>query len=239
MLRHWFWLNLIMKIQSLKIEPDMKFRLPLLHLYINRMSVVVILLSAIYSTENVIAASPQPEVSVYDMTIDENIATPAVPAKNSNTIIRHMQRIGAVYSKHGLEVKPVRKGEVLKIVVPCNVLFEPNDTVLSMKASQTLNAFKDLVKLPELYKILIVVHSDNTGSDEYLDNLTHARANAIDQYFESIYRNSNLNIIPYGVGNDEPRQDNNSISARDANRRVDFYIIPEKRTIDMAKSNKL
>jgi flagellar motor protein MotB len=45
--------------------------------------------------------------------------------------------------------------------------------------------------------------------------------------------------VPYGVGFDEPRASNNSIAGRQSNRRVEFYIIPEKQTVEMAKSGKL
>lgn len=191
------------------------------------------------SAGHIYAANPKTDPDPFELTIDENLATPEVPAKASATVNRHMQRIGAVYTKHGLEVKPYRKGEVLQVIVPCQSLFQPNDTVLAPRASRVLNAFKDLVKLPDLYKILIVVHSDNTGSQQYADELTVARANAIDNYFISLFPTAQLNLIPYGVGNDEPRTDNRSIGARESNRRVDFYIIPEKRTVEMARSNKL
>jgi outer membrane protein OmpA-like peptidoglycan-associated protein len=186
---------------------------------------------------NSVAASAQ-DVAPVDMTIEENIATPVVPNKASNAIIRHMDRIGKTFTKHGLEVKMARKGEVVDVIIPCEELFNPNETELKGDAHKLLSAFNALVKLPTLYKILVVVHSDDTGDEAYSETLTEARSNAIDDYFENAF-GEGINLIPYGVGFDEPRDSNNSIAGRNANRRVEIYIIPEKQTVEMAKSGKL
>jgi outer membrane protein OmpA-like peptidoglycan-associated protein len=69
-------------------------------------------------------------------------------------------------------------------------------------------------------------------------SLTEERSNAIDDYFSETL-GDDINLVPYGVGFDEPRSSNNSIAGRQANRRVEFYIIPEKETVEMAKSGKL
>jgi outer membrane protein OmpA-like peptidoglycan-associated protein len=173
-----------------------------------------------------------------DMTIEENIANPAVPNKASNAIIRHMDRIGKTFAKHGLEVKTARKGEVIYVIVPCDELFNPNETELKADAHKLLSAFTALLKLPTLYKMLVVVHSDDAGSETYAVSLTEERSNAIDDYFSETL-GDDINLVPYGVGFDEPRSSNNSIAGRQANRRVEFYIIPEKQTVEMAKSGKL
>jgi outer membrane protein OmpA-like peptidoglycan-associated protein len=183
------------------------------------------------------SASAQDAAPV-DMTIAENLATPAVPNKASNAIIRHMDRIGKTFSKHGLEVKTARKGEVIDVIIPCDDLFNPNEAELKADAHRLLSAFNALLKLPTLYKMLVVVHSDDAGSEAYSVSLTEERSNAIDDYFSESFGDS-INLVPYGVGFDEPRASNNSIAGRQSNRRVEFYIIPEKQTVEMAKSGKL
>ena len=47
--------------------------------------------------------------------------------------------------------------------------------------------------------------------------------------------NSEANVIPYGIGFDEPLFDNHSIVNRSRNRRIEIYIIPTQQLIDMAK----
>lgn len=174
-----------------------------------------------------------------DMTIDENLASPAVPTSASSAVARHMDRIAKVFSKYNLEVKRLRQDEIVDVVVPCSMLFDPNSTTLAPRAAKLLGGFASLLKLPESYKILVVVHSDSAGSDKYSERLTEARADAIDEFFTSLATDVDPNVIPYGIGNDEPRADNHSIGGREANRRVDFYIIPERKTVDLARQNKL
>jgi outer membrane protein OmpA-like peptidoglycan-associated protein len=178
------------------------------------------------------------DVAPIDMTIEENIATPTVPSKASNAIVRHMDRIGKTFTKHGLEVKMARKGEVICVILPSDDLFAPNETELKPEATKILSAFNALLKLPTLYKLLLVVHSDDAGTENYSNILTENRSNAIDDYFNETL-GDNLNLVPYGMGFDEPRASNNSIAGRKQNRRVEVYIIPEKQTVEMAKSGKL
>lgn len=173
------------------------------------------------------------------MTLEENIATPAVPAKAKNAIVRHMERIGKTFAKQGIDVRYHRKGEVVEITIPCSQLFDANSTTLSHGAGKILRAFDALIKLPQLYKMIVVVHSDNTGSEQYSEQLTEERSEAIDDYMCDTHKGLTLNLIPYGLGDDEPRASNNSIAGRAANRRVEFYIVPEKQTIEMARSGKL
>jgi outer membrane protein OmpA-like peptidoglycan-associated protein len=149
-----------------------------------------------------------------------------------------MDRIGKTFTKHGLEVKMARKGEVICVILPTDDLFAPNDTELKPEASKLLAAFNALLKLPTLYKLLVVVHSDDAGDENYSVQLTEARSNAIDDYYSTAL-GDDLNLVPYGMGFDEPRASNNSIAGRKQNRRVEVYIIPEKQTVEMAKSGKL
>lgn len=193
----------------------------------------VIAAVAVLFSVSVFAESP------VDMTIDENIASPAVTGKAQAPVIRHMEKLGAVLSKHGFKVTPMRKGEVLRVAVPCSQLFAPNQGSLMQGAARYLSAFRDIVRLPKHYKVLVVVHTDDAGSADYLDSLSEERANAIDEYYVQSLDKDDLNIVPYGVGNDEPLLPNTSIGNRAANRRVDFYIIPGQSLIDQARSGRL
>lgn len=173
--------------------------------------------------------------SAYNLTAEQNINTPLVPQKASNTMIRHMDGLSKTLTKHNFEVKKTRKGEVLKVIIPADKLFAPNATTLLPSAVPMLNAFEALVKRPKLYKLVILAHTDDTGDEIYSDNLSEVRANAIDEFFEDMALNSEANVIPYGIGFDEPLFDNHSIVNRSRNRRIEIYIIPTQQLIDMAK----
>lgn len=203
---------------------------------LTRLSYFTILLVCVFTLAGTISSNGQ---ELDDMTLEENLANPDVPTSAHNAIVRHIERLGNTFAKKNIEVKYTRKGEVADIIIPCSDVFRANQVTLSPEAPRTLNAFMAILKLPTLYKVVIAVHGDDSGSDKYIENLTDERAAAIYDYYASKLDDVNLNVIPYGLGNDEPRAANNSIVGRAANRRIDFYIIPEKQTIAMARAGKL
>ena len=51
-------------------------------------------------------------------------------------------------------------------------------------------------------------------------------AGAIDDLLWQLADNDDTNIVIYGIGKDEPLNDNTTRRERRANRRVEFYIVP-------------
>ncbi len=172
-------------------------------------------------------------------TLKENIATPEVPKKYSPAIQRHMGNNANQFARHNLEVAMHRKNEVYSIIIPCDTLFKANDDELRTHAPYYLKAFKELLRKPTSYKILVVVYSDNTGSEQYCDDLTEKRANVIADYFDDLAGDIETNIIPYGMGSDEPRSANTSVKNRRRNRRVEIYVVPEENIIKRARTGTL
>ena len=172
-------------------------------------------------------------------TLKENIATPEVPKKYSPAIQRHMGNNANQFARHNLEVAMHRKNEVYSIIIPCDTLFKPNDDELRTHAPYYLNAFKELLRKPTSYKILVVVYSDNTGSEQYCDDLTERRANAIADYFDELAGDVETNITPYGMGAEEQRSANTSVKNRRRNRRVEIYVVPEDNVIKRARTGTL
>ena len=172
-------------------------------------------------------------------TLKENIATPEVPKKYSPAIQRHMGNNANQFARHNLEVAMHRKNEVYSIIIPCDTLFKPNDDELRTHAPYYLNAFKELLRKPTSYKILVVVYSDNTGSEQYCDDLTERRANAIADYFDELAGDVETNTTPYGRGAEEPRSSNTSVKNRRRNRRVEIYVVPEDNVIKRARTGTL
>lgn len=193
------------------------------------------ILAAAASFQMLTAAAPDPA----DLTIDENIATPAVPKKAATAVKRHMADLAQSFTRHGLDATTCRGGEVVAVTIPCSALFPANSATLGKSASGILETIVPMLKYPTMYKVIIAVHSDNTGESAYLDNLTADRANAIDDLLCKLSATEGTNIIPYGMAADDPAATNESVAGRAANRRVEINIVPEWQMIDAAKSGRL
>lgn len=193
------------------------------------------LLAAAASFQILTAANPDPA----DLTIDENIATPAVPKKAAAAVKKHMADLAASLTRHGLSARADRQGEVVSVTIPCSALFPANSAALGKSAPGILESIAPLLKYPTMYKVIIAVHSDNTGETAYLDNLTAERANALDDLLCRLSATEGTNIIPYGMAADDPIDSNDTVTGRDANRRVEINIVPEWQMIAAAKSGRL
>jgi len=128
---------------------------------------------------------------------------------------------------------------VLKVTIPSRLLYQQGDTLLSVQADAILRPFLHLVRGDEALATCIVsCHSDNNGSEKYLNNLTKSRAS-------SIFRWMLKQGVPapslryYGLGKRVHRVDNENIKNREMNRRVTIYFVPNKKMIKLAKKGKL
>lgn len=171
------------------------------------------------------AAQPD-KVDETALTFEENINIPAIGSKKAAQAVRTaMTELSRRINDAHLSASTERNGEIVCVTVPCADLFRANARELSPSAHIILDKLKPYISRPEQFKVIIAVHSDNSGDQEYLDELTADRANAIDEYFASHYTRE-LNIIPYGIGSDEPKTNNVTMRNRALNRRVEFYFIP-------------
>lgn len=175
---------------------------------------------------------------IVDFSIDDNLQTPQVPSKLLAQAQNEMLKLKNRFDTSGLTTDLTeRDGLVLMVTVPCSDLFIPNDTMLASFADTKLKHFVAPMRTPDRYKMLIIVHSDDTGSDDYLNNLTRARADAVRQWFadEGLEVEG---IVPYGLGYDEPLNTESSRKARAANRRVEFYFVPGPIMIEALRIKK-
>lgn len=184
------------------------------------------------------AAFSQTPESPLDMSVLENINTPAIPAKGKAYVRTAMDQLRRNLVKNGFEVSNEREGEVLKITIPCEVLFSIGAIDLKPSAGDKLRRLGSIVREPEKYKVLVTVHTDDTGDELYADSISAARANAIDDGLWQIAGEKETNVIPYGIGKDEPLKPNNSRANRALNRRVEIYIVPDEGMLLLAGIKK-
>lgn len=181
----------------------------------------------------------QERVDPAELSFGENVANPKPAAKGLRDLQDHMKALEASFVKHGLKVGSERGGEVVVVTVPCDKLFKPNEAVIKASGQKYLRPFADFLKYPTMYKLIVAVYSDDTGEAEYSEALTSERANAIDAFLEKEAAMPGKNVVPYGMGQDDPEVPNTSYAGRAANRRVEIYIVPEWQMLEMAKSGKL
>lgn len=174
-----------------------------------------------------IAASEQDAPDNLDMSVSENLSTPAVPQKAHRYVVSAMDQLRRYFVKDGFAVEMLRNEEVLRVTVPCEKLFAPGAVALKPSSSAVLKPFATVVREPGKYKMLVAVHTDDTGDEVYSDSISATRANAIDDYLWQLADQQDTNVIPYGLAHDEPIAPDNSLANRAANRRVEFIIIPD------------
>ena len=140
---------------------------------------------------------------IYEMSLDENLMTPEIKNdKQADRVQEFQYNMAVAFKQTNYDVEIMRDDEVIVITIPASQLFDPNDTVLNKLGEEQLKPFLRMLNNPGFYKLLLVMHSDNTGSSEYTLNLTRQRVNAIFDWFEE---NGSVDyVVPYALGETDP-----------------------------------
>ena len=175
---------------------------------------------------------------IYDMSLDENIMSPEIKNdKQADKIQEFQYNMAVAFKQANYDVEIMRDDEVIVVTIPASQLFDPNDTVVNKLGEEQLKPFLRMLTNPGFYKMLLVMHSDNTGSSEYTLNLTRQRVNAIFDWFDE---NGSVDyVVPYALGETDPVVDNNSVENRKRNRRLEIFLIPEKTMLQQAKKGNI
>lgn len=185
-----------------------------------------------------IQAKKKNVVDIYELTLDDNIVTPEINNEKIADRIEDFQyEVAVKLKKHKLDVELMRDNQVVVITIPASKLFAPNDTSLTEVGKLTLKPILPFVSKPGLYKMLLVMHSDNTGSSSYTMNLTRSRVNSV---FDWMSENGSVDfVVPYALGDTDPAVDNNSVENRKKNRRLEIFLVPDEAMLAVAKKNKI
>lgn len=194
---------------------------------------LLLLLAVVASTAGVCA-----DFDPMDAPFAQNLAQPEVPSRATDAVRRAMQPLKNVLSGAGYTVSDVRGGTALCVTIAAGDLFDPNSTTLRDNAATRLRPLWPYIRRSDNYKVLIAVHSDDTGDETYSDRLTSTRAEAIDDFYYQLNNNTDTDIVPYGLGRDEPLGANNTLRGRERNRRVEIYFVPTQTFIDKARRNR-
>ena len=200
--------------------------------------IILAVLAALFITCPVSSFARDDVDDIYELSLDENLATPEIKNDKQADKIQDFQYDMAVaFKRSNYDVEIMRDDEVIVITIPASQLFNPNDTVVNSVGEALLKPFLRMLKNPGFYKMLLVMHSDNTGSSEYTLNLTRQRVNAIFDWFDE---NGSVDyVVPYALGDTDPVVDNNSVENRKRNRRLEIFLVPEKTMLQQAKKGTI
>lgn len=180
-----------------------------------------------------------------DMSFVEMINSVEIDGKSTDLIRKFQDKEGRnrlhnreYNSNNGCTVETYRNKEVLLVTIPASKLFMPNETTLRQGAGALLSPIKRYLKDPDMYRVLMVMHTDNTGSEAYRDNITEERAEAVFDWFRDQHVNTKY-LFPYAYGDEMPLVENNTMENRSRNRRLEIYLMPGRRMVEQAQKGRI
>jgi len=105
-----------------------------------------------------------------------------------------------------------------------NVQFELNSAELTAASRQTLEPIAQVLKgRPDIKGLTVKGHTDSTGSGQYNQTLSQARAESVADFF--VFSGVNVTMTAKGMGESSPVADNNTAEGRANNRRVELDVM--------------
>ena len=136
------------------------------------------------------------------------------------------------------KIESVNEGQAIRVTFDSGILFATNSSTLSSTSQNSLRSFAAILKANSQTDMLIIGHTDNTGSDRINDPLSLNRASSVRSFLSAQGVDSSRMRVD-GKGSHEPVADNSTASGRKENRRVEVYIIPNKAMVEAAQNGTL
>lgn len=132
------------------------------------------------------------------------------------------KKIDANFVLRAIEVVPIEKEAIVRLNT---ILFDFAKAELKPEAFPELERVVELMRARPAMVIEVGGHTDNIGSDEFNQNLSEQRANAVLKFIVSKGIDKGR-VTAVGYGEKKPRVSNDDEeSGRELNRRVEFRII--------------
>ncbi len=136
---------------------------------------------------------------------------------------RQEAKLRAELEKTGVSV--TRIGNNITLNMPGNITFATNSADLNAGFFQVLNSVALVVNEFNQTVIEVAGHTDNTGGDQYNQQLSERRAGAVAAYLGTRSVRSDR-IITVGMGEARPVATNDTEAGRQQNRRVELTLVP-------------
>ena len=128
-----------------------------------------------------------------------------------------------------------RVGEGIVVTFDSGILFDFDSDALKTNARSNLSELAASLQRHPDVDVMIVGHTDATGTDDYNMNLSYRRANSAAQYLQQ-QGVSSSRIETAGRGESEPIASNDDEAGRAENRRVEVAIFASEDLQDEARA---
>jgi OOP family OmpA-OmpF porin len=116
------------------------------------------------------------------------------------------------------------EARIAEIQAANKIAFEPGSATVAGASHDTIVAIADVLKLCGPIRMEIQGHTDSQGRESMNLELSQARANSVlNELRARRVRTTNLTAV--GYGEDRPIQPNDSEEGREANRRIEFWLV--------------
>lgn len=151
--------------------------------------------------------------------------------------------IGSYMDQHAKKLKQdlgksaevERVGESILVTFDSGIMFDVDSYALKASTKANLDKMAETMKQYEKTEIIVMGHTDSTGSDEHNQRLSENRATAVSRFLQ---QNGVIagRLTTKGFGEQKPVASNATPGGREQNRRVEIAIIANKALVDSAKS---
>lgn len=148
---------------------------------------------------------------------------------------RKMDRQAAEIENTVPNAEVIREGEGIIVKFDSGILFDFDQSILKPSARTNIESLATSLKNNPETNILIVGHTDATGTDAYNYRLSERRAAAVKAYTQS-QGISSSRLTTEGRGETEPIASNESEAGRAQNRRVEIVIVANEKLKAEAKA---
>lgn len=149
--------------------------------------------------------------------------------------------IGRRMDKQAAEIKQsvpgatvIRQGEGIVVKFDSGLLFDTDKSALKAASQTNLANLATSLKNNAETNILIVGHTDDTGSDQHNMDLSVRRAESVKSFIAG-QNVSSARLTTTGKGEGEPIADNTTVDGRAQNRRVEIVIVANEQMKKDAK----
>jgi outer membrane protein OmpA-like peptidoglycan-associated protein len=147
---------------------------------------------------------------------------------------RNMDRQAAEIKQTVPGATVTREGEGILVKFDSGILFDTDKSALKAEAQSNLQKLAASLQNNPETNILIVGHTDNTGSDAHNKTLSVQRAESVKSFIAAANVASSR-LQTSGKGETEPIADNTTVDGRSKNRRVEIVIVANSTMKNEAK----